>query len=243
MASSIFRSSPRIRQRTRTWLAAAVFVVVFAVTGTGSAAAGVDASRFLDTPDGLHIEVRESDTSIQSVPPLDSSPLSREAFIDGGHTGEISGPAGTKITGAVFEAGYQIGYPVLFAPDGIDVELKTPDLSVNAGVNASVGPSIQVGPLGPSGGGSFTLGANAGATSTLIPAQSLKFKVKYGDIRDVPLAQVQLGSPVAYAGFGGVHLKVAGALGPVTVRPYTRMSMTTATGQYSVVTYGRAIQL
>lgn len=243
MGTLVFRSRQAMRRRSLVWVAAALATTLFTLAGTGSAAAGVDASRFLDTPDGLHIEVRESDTSIQSVPPLDSSPLSREAFIDGGHVGEISGPAGAVITGASFEAGYQIGYPVLFAPDGIDVEMKTPDLSVNAGVNASVGPSIQVGPMGPSGGGSFTLGANAGATSTLIPAQSLKFKVKYGDIRDVPLAQVQLGSPVAYAGFGGVHLKVAGALGPVTVRPYTRMSMTTATGQYSVVTCGRAIQL
>ncbi len=66
------------------------------------------------------------------------------------------------ITGATFEAGYQIGYPVLFAPDGIDVELKTPDLSVNAGVNVSVGPSIQVGPMGPSGGWQFHPGRERG---------------------------------------------------------------------------------
>ncbi|MGL4305848.1 MAG: MspA family porin [Mycobacteriaceae bacterium] len=217
--------------------------VVAGTAGLGIAQADVDFQNVQSTPDGLTLTVTQSETFINAVSSLDSSPFSREAFLNGNNIATVQGPAGAAIAGASFEAGYEVGYPVAFAPTGVQVSLTTPDLSVNGGLNAGVTPNISGGNTGVSAGIGLTLGATAGVSSTIIPAQSLSFTVEHGGVKDVPLAALSLSSPMAYANFSGVHMMVSGAWGQVTVRPYAKLTVLTAQGQSSVVVYGEPVRL
>lgn len=234
----------------------------------GAATAGADPApkppgdivRVKTTPDGFKITIKLEKNRLDAVPPLDSSPFSREAFLAGDNIVRIDGPPGGKLLGASFETGYQIGYPAKVGADGgATVTLTTPDLSVNGGVNtgvnASVTPSIQ-GQGGVSGGqpsgsvsGGVTgtvggnAGANVGATSKIIPSQTATFKIEHGGITEVPIAKIALTSPSAYLSLSGVHLSASGAAGQMTVRTFTRVIMRTELGSTQQVAYGPAIRL
>ncbi|MCA4994219.1 MspA family porin [Tsukamurella tyrosinosolvens] len=222
--------------------------------------ANTDIVRTKTTPDGFKIIIKLLKNKLDAVPPLDSSPFSREAFLAGDNTVKIEGPAGGKLLGASFETGYQIGYPAKVGADGgATVTLTTPDLSVNGGVNgglnASVTPSIQ-GQGGVSGGqpsgsvgGGVTgtlggnVGANVGAQSKIIPSQTATFKIEHGGITEVPIAKIAMTSDFSYLSLSGVHLSASGAAGQMTVRTFTRVIMRTELGSTQHVAYGPAIRL
>lgn len=218
----------------RRWMSRSALALLAAAAGLAliapSAADAASSSRVQKTQDGIYLEVSQKNLKIRSVPPLDSSPMSREAFLGATNTATITGPRGTLIQSAEFETGYQIGYPVSFAPTGIAVTMSTPSVSVGGGVNIS--PTIT-----PT---EIPIGGDVSADVTVIPAQTLSFTVEHGGITDVPLAQGAMNSPRASADFAGVHLMVNSAMGPVTVRTYTKMRVRTATGTSEVVTYGPA---
>ncbi|NKY17952.1 MspA family porin [Tsukamurella spumae] len=247
-------------------LVSALLAAAVALFGTATAGADPapkpsgDITRVKTTPDGFTITIKLLKNRLDAVPPLDSSPFSREAFLAGDNTVKIDGPPGGKLLGASFETGYQIGYPAkVGAEGGATVTLTTPDLSVNGGVNtglnASVTPSVQGQggisggqPSGSVGGGvtgtvGGNVGANVGAQSKIIPSQTATFKIEHGGITEVPIAKIALTSPSAYLSLSGVHLSASGAAGQMTVRTFTRVIMRTELGSTQQVAYGPAIRL
>lgn len=219
----------------RILIALFVGLAVSVTVAAGPASAATQSSRYLKTQEGLYLAVIQKNIKVRSVPPLDSSPTSREAFLGADTSATIKGPKGSVIQQATFETGYEIGYPVSFAPSGVSITLNTPSLSITPGISAGVdvlGPVVKP-----------NAGVTLGATADVLPSQSFAFTVAHGGITEIPLAKVGMSQPAAYADLGGTHITATGAMGPVTVRPYTRMTVLTAAGSSTVVTYGPTQQI
>ncbi|QIS06886.1 hypothetical protein F5X71_35320 [Nocardia brasiliensis] len=202
------------------------------------------------TLDGFAIMTTEANTDARVIPPLDGSPFSREAFLSGIGIGQVDGPPAGHVASAVMEVGYEVGYPMSFAPNGITVTLNSPSVSVSGAVrpeiSAGVTPQIN---LAPTPGAqiefplSAKLGAELGAQATVLPSQQLSFQVGHGGITEVSLAKFTLTQPLAYADLSNTHITVTGALGPVTIRTFVKFTLVTAAGQTSDAVYSDPISL
>ncbi|GAA4474506.1 MspA family porin [Rhodococcus olei] len=229
------RRERRIRRAVTRATAAAGVVAVGLALGTGSAAAGVDNANSLIDAAGDRVEVSQGDTVITPVPPLDSSPLSREFFHDGYAAVRIDGPGAAGATGTKLTFGYQLGYPI--ALTGATIQLNTPRLGFELeGTNAlALGlapPPVTVG---------VVAGNRAELLGDIIPQQNFTFDLQPGGITDVPIVDGKaFDGPAATIRVAGVHGSVSGAIGQVTLRPYARVEM--ASGDI-VMTYGRPVPL
>ncbi|RDI67365.1 MspA family porin [Nocardia pseudobrasiliensis] len=222
------------------YLVAAVGAVgVAVVAGATPAAAGfvdpaslgvrIDHQERADTLDGYSVMVTEGNTRVRSVPPLESSPLGREAFLDGIAVGQVDGPAGATVRGAVLDVGFEIGYPV--ALTGVEVDIATPSLSVTNTVTAGVGaggPNVSV---------------SGGVNVTVIPSDAVKVNLRPGGSVERSVAKVALSNPGAYLDLSGTRVAVSGAIGQVQLRIYVRMSMSTDGGRITRVVYSDPVQL
>lgn len=193
------------------------------------------------TREGVDITLSTSQQSVKKIPPLDGAPTSSEALLSSNVHAALTGIKGKKVK-ATLEVGYQIGYPVSIAPSGVKVTAHTPDLKLSAGVNAKIKPDITID--GSGGGGSIgEIGGELGAESTIIPAADFEFEVAAGKITTVPLAKIALVKPTADIVLSGVELHATNALGPVSVRPFTKISVTTESGVYVYYAYGRTSRI
>ncbi|MFE3292658.1 MspA family porin [Rhodococcus sp. NPDC059234] len=231
----------RHRRRVRAVNTSRTLAVVGAVAvgmtlGTGPAAAGVDNANSLVDAGGDRVEVSQGDTSINAVPPLDSSPLSREFFHNGYAEVQITGPHAADAKGTKLTFGYQLGYPI--AITGATIQLNTPGLGfeLEHSDNALVGFGAGLPP---------TLALNANNRAELlgdfIPRQNFTFDLQPGGITDVPIVKDKaFDGPGTRIRIAGVHGSVAGAIGQVTIRPYARAE--TDAGDI-VMTYGAPVPL
>lgn len=221
-------SGNRFRQCARaTALGAAA--VLGMVVGSGSAGAAVDNARTLPLGNNNAIEVLQADTSIQSYPPLDSSPVSFEFFHDEVVSVNITGPDADSFQDTKLTIGYQIGYPV--ALNGAIVHINTPSLDWEVGNEFGIG--VELAP-------EFALGldASTGATigGSIIPEQEIEVELAPGGITEVAIVEDhEFDGDSVTVRIAGVHGSVSGAVGPVTVRPFARAI--TANND-TVVTYG-----
>ncbi|MFC0314404.1 MspA family porin [Gordonia phosphorivorans] len=202
---------------------------------TGLAAGPADA-RTYKTREGVDITLAASKLKAKKMPALDGSPLSGEAFLSSDVHAALTGIDG-KTVRATVEVGYQIGYPVSVAPSGVKVTAHTPELKLTGGINAKIAPAVTI--SGSGGGGKIgELGAELGAEATVIPAADLEFEVGAGKITTVNLAEIALTQPVADIVLSGVELNITNALGPISVRPFAKISVTTDTGVYVYYDHG-----
>ncbi|KOS56756.1 MspA family porin [Rhodococcus rhodochrous] len=221
-------SGNRFRQCARaTALGAAA--VLGMVVGSGSAGAAVDNARTLPLGNNNAIEVLQADTSIQSYPPLDSSPVSFEFFHDEVVSVNFTGPDADSFQDTKLTIGYQIGYPV--ALNGAIVHINTPSLDWEVGNEFGIG--VELAP-------EFALGldASTGATigGSIIPSQEIEVDLAPGGITDVAFVEdMEFDGRSATVRLAGVHGSVSGALGPVTIRPYARA---VTSNNDTVITYG-----
>ncbi|MCM6772287.1 MspA family porin [Nocardia sp. CDC159] len=230
--------------------------VLAVAAALGLAAAGPASAQFVDpaayglrvlhqdstsTLDGFQLMVTEANTTARSVPPLDGNPLSREAFLSSVAIGQIDGPAGATVAGATLDVGFEIGVP--WSLQNIAVDVYTPSVSVNGGVSAGVSVPLTIGPSGPSIGISPQVGANLGATATILPAQELVFSVTPGGIEEKSIANLTLTNPLVYLDLSNVHVSVKGALGQVNLRMYVRLTAATKAGQATRVIYSDPVTL
>lgn len=220
-------------------IAVAVTAVVALLWGLGTPTADAAAKR---TADGHLIVLDATSTKIRKVPPLDSGPLSTEAFITSDVTAKITRITEENQVKAHLEIGFQVGYPAGI-PDGVDVTLNTPSVTVTGGVNAGITPGIgaDIGTavtVSPSISGN--IGANAGISSDIIPSQQLAFSVKPGGITEKKIAEIDMTTPEFNMYLEGVQIAVNSAIGPVSVRPYARITVTTKAGFYTLNSYGKA---
>lgn len=219
-----------IRRRTIRILMGALALIIALAVGAQGTANAVGSSRHHKTQDGIYLAVEQRELHMRTYQPLDSSPMSRDVFLGGKTRATIKGPRGTLIQGATFESGYQVGYPVSFAASGVSITLSTPSLSVGGNINIKAPTPVTPSPVD----GGLT------ATVNVIPAQTFAFTVEHGGIKTVPLVKGAMGQPLAYADFAGVQMIVRAAVGPVTIRQYTKMTVRTSAGSSEVVTYGPA---
>ncbi|SDD36605.1 MspA family porin [Rhodococcus tukisamuensis] len=216
-------------------LAAAGAALLGITLGGGTASAGVDNANSIFDDHGNRLEVSQGDTSIQIVPPLDSSPLSREFFHNGYAQARIEGPGAADAKGSKLTFGYQVGYPV--ALTGASIQLNTPGL----GFELEHKDVIALGDVTDD----FALGIgfeNRGQLlGDIIPQQNFIFDLQPGGITDVPVVKDKMfDGPGAKIRIGGVQGSVSGAIGQTTIRPYARLE--TADGNI-VMTYGMPVPL
>ncbi|MFE0750691.1 MspA family porin [Gordonia sp. NPDC058843] len=210
-------------------MGALALILALSVGAQGTANA-VGSSRYHKTQDGIYLAAEQRQLHMRTYQPLDSSPMSRDVFLGGKTKATIKGPRGTLIQGATFESGYQVGYPVSFAASGVSITMTTPSLSVGGQINIRA-PKVD---------DPVPLDGNVNTTVQVIPAQTFAFTVEHGGIKTVPLVKGAMNQPLAYADFAGVQMIVKAAVGPVTIRQYTKMTVRTSAGQSEIVTYGPA---
>lgn len=209
-------------------------IAVFALAS--SLLAGPADARTHHTREGVDITLTASKLRAKKIPALDSSPFSGEALLSSDVHAAVRNIDG-KTVRATVEVGYQIGYPVSVAPNGVKVTAHTPELKLSGGLNAKLAPNVTI--SGSGGGGSIgEIGAELGAEATVIPSADLEFEVGAGKITTVTLAEIALTQPVADIVLSGIELNITNALGPISVRPYAKISVTTDTGVYVYYDHG-----
>lgn len=219
----------RSRPRTAAGVVAALVAATLAMMTALTAGAGTAEAKTHTTASGHTINLTANTISARSLGSVDL--FSREAVIAANVRASIEGIEPGDVVQATLEVGYKIGYPVSFAPTGVKVTAETPSLTLNAGVNAKIAPEVTI--SGSGGGGAIgEIGAEAGAEATVIPPASLEFDVGAGKVTDVTLAEIALTRPLAEIALTNVQLSMSNALGPVQVRPYATISVTTDTGVY-----------
>ncbi|ALG83404.1 MspA family porin [Gordonia phthalatica] len=208
----------------------ALAVAFAALTALASITAGVSDARTYQTREGVNITLNASKLTAKKVAPLDGSPFSGEAYLSSDVHAALKGIKGKKVRATV-EVGYQIGYPVSVAPQGVKITAHTPELKLTGGVNAKFAPEVSV---DGTGGGlkPGEVGAELGAEATVIPSADLEFEVGAGKITTITLAEIALTKPVADVVLSGVELNISNAVGPISVRPFAKISVTTDTGVY-----------
>lgn len=193
------------------------------------------AQKVVNTIDGLTITLQVAEQGSGSIPSVDT--LSREGLVNTHLIARIDGLGERADVSAKLSTGYTVGYPIQLAPNGVSVSVTTPQLTVSGGVNATLNPQVTV--SGTGGGGSVgSVGVEAGVQATVIPETTATFDVGAGGAHDVDVAEVWLTSPAAELYLGGTHVVVSSAFGPVVVRPYATLTVTTANGVYDVPVYG-----
>ena len=197
--------------------------VVGLVLGTGTASAAVDSSNSVVDANGNLITVTLSDTFINSVPPLDGNPLTREWFANGVAGWEVTGPDADDFEGTV-AVGYQVGYPASLGGK-ITFGYTTPNISVGI---SDIGTDTPKGSVD---------------SSDLLPSLGFEAEIAPGPgIVDATAASGNVqGTEGDAAGASGTiqianaHGTATGILGNVRVRPYVQV--TSSTGDVAV-TYG-----
>ncbi|WP_169456816.1 MspA family porin [Corynebacterium terpenotabidum] len=191
--------------------------------------------RQITTIDGLTITLQVVGQGSGTMPSVD--PLSREELVNTHLIARIDGLGDRTDVSAKLSTGYTVGYPIQLAPNGVSVSVTTPQLTVSGGINAALNPQITV--SGTGGGGSIgSVGVEAGAPATVIPETTATFDVGAGGTHDLPIAETWLSSLLAEVYLGGTHVAVSNAFGPVTIRPYATLTVTTANGVYDLPVYG-----
>ncbi|WP_052068046.1 MspA family porin [Rhodococcoides fascians] len=193
--------------------------VVGLVLGTGTASAAVDSTNSVVDANGNLITVSLSDTFINSVPPLDGNPLTREWFANGVAGWEVTGPDADDFEGTV-AVGYQVGYPASLG-GSVTFSYSTPQASIDIASD----------------------GAISGGLEDLLPQVGFSAEIAPGPgIVDATAASGEIqGTSGDAAGASGTiqianaHGTATGILGNVRVRPY--VSVTSSTGDVAV-TYG-----
>lgn len=191
--------------------------------------------RSITTIDGLTITLQVAEQGTGSIPSVDL--LSREGLVSTHLIARIDGMGERTDVSARLSTGYTVGYPIQFAPNGVSISVTTPQLTVSGGVNATVSPEVNISVTG--GGGSLgSVGAEAGVEARLIPETKVAFDLNAGGAQDVGVAETWMTSPMAELVLGGTHVVVSNAFGPVLVRPYAVLTVTTANGVYDLPVYG-----
>ncbi|MFC0314687.1 MspA family porin [Gordonia phosphorivorans] len=218
-----------------------VLAAIIGVLSLAGLTAGPAAAATHQTREGLVIELSAAQQSVRKIAPLDSSLTSGEALLSSAVRAGIEG-IGDKKVKATLELGYQVGYPVQVAPNGVKVTAHTPELKLSGGLNAKVAPDVSI---SGSGGGAALgdIGAELGAEATVIPSADLEFEVGAGKITTVTLAEIAMTKPVADIVLSGVNLNVTNALGPISVRPFAKISVTSETGVYVYYAYGKTTRI
>lgn len=185
---------------------------------SAKAHAQVDDEQTLVDSQGRVLTVRQVDTFLNGVAPLDRNRLTREWFHSVKASYSVSGADAENFSGAI-ELGYQVSFPWAMGV-GLSFNYLTPNLAQWEwmGGTGLDGVHVYTPPLLPSGSISVNLGNGPG-------------------VQDVATVSVEVGGADGAVTVSNGHGTITGAAGGVLVRPYARLI--TAEGE-SVTTYGES---
>jgi hypothetical protein len=212
-----------------------------------------DTQRTVITRDGWKVVVKKTTEALRSVPPLNRSPQSFEAFSTVGGEAQVmvAGPKRkptSKIKSAVLTTGLQVGCAVTADSLTIGGSLSN---ATNVGVTPSVTANLtgtaqgQGGSSGGSGGGSVSAGVTPGISATvgdtLTETGSISGVLKPGTTKDIPYAKKNLEGADAATYTREVRVAVDNCIGGVQVRSYATIALQTDRTDDSITTYGKPI--
>ncbi|WP_327140321.1 MspA family porin [Nocardia sp. NBC_01327] len=208
----------------RRWITAAAVVVTGGVVatvtaGSSSADAVADKSRTIVTEDGWSLSVSKLGETVDRVPNLASTPFTREGFVSLRAAADITGHGKSDVRWGVLDTGYQIGCQV--------------DVSngLHLGLGFSIGPSVGLSIIGPDVGAHASVSPNVSTT------------LKPGSINTVSFATKSVVDHHASVADDQAEVKVDGCMGPVTLRSFATITISTDTADNSTTVYGDPIWL
>jgi hypothetical protein len=171
--------------------------------------------------DGWSLNIRLDHEVVNSVPNLAAAANSREAFVT--VSGTATGVGGASpITDSVFIVGYQLG---------CQIDVST---GLQIGGTAGISPQGSVG-VGPVSANVGVTGGAAGYVQTVLQP---------GVIVDLPLSNMALSDGnQAMIDIDNIHVKADGCGGPVTIRSYGYLRISTAAAHTQFAVYGDPIQI
>lgn len=207
----------RIVRSAITLGACAATALTFGLVTAGATPTSLaDKAAVVVTDDGWTLDLTATKLSANPVPNLATTTFTREGFISAKVTGAISGAGESAVRTGYIEQGIQIGCQV-------DVSS-----GLALGLGFSFGPSVGVSISGvPSANLGVNASVNPSVQSTLAP----------GTITTLPLGKKDLEGAKASITAENLHVKVDACLGPVTIRTYAQLSVSTATADNTLFVY------
>jgi hypothetical protein len=211
----------------RILLQAASVAVALVLLSAGHAGADpqpvADVTQSADTDDGWHVSASLSKQSINSVPNMAATALTKESFVTGEASAKIDGDGKLAVNSGELILGVQLGCQV--------------DLS--QGGNFSLGGDIGGG-LNPTGGRGI-IGLGPSLYADIDP--SISVNILPGNITTIGLGKKALKGRTGEITVHEAHVKIDGCGGPVVMRFFAYAGISTDNGDDSVNTYGDIVTL
>ncbi|MGZ8178047.1 MspA family porin [Williamsia sp. SKLECPSW1] len=203
-------------------MVAVVGVSALTALSAASAAAGpnmkpgnsfADRSVTRTTDDGWVVTATKARESVRSVPPLNQSPWTREGFVSLRAAGSIAGAGRSPVTSGTVTGGFQVGCNT-DVTSGATIGIAG---GPNATLNVSYPPALGIG-------------------ASVQP--SISSVLRPGTIADVSFGTKKLAAASGAINATDVHIKVDGCLGPVVLRSYVTVAISTPNNDDTVNVYG-----
>jgi hypothetical protein len=205
----------------------AVVAASVAVVSAGVAHADpvpiADVSQSADTDDGWHVTAALSKMTVNSVPNMAATALTKEAFVTGEASAKIDGSGKSAVNSGELILGVQLGCQVDLSQGG------NFSLGGDIGAGVNIGNGIGLGGLGPS------------AYADIDP--SISVNILPGNITTMGLGKKALKGRTGEITVHDAHVKVDGCAGPVVMRFFSYAGISTDDGDDSVNTYGDILTL
>jgi len=182
-----------------------------------------DVSQSADTDDGWHVTASLSKITVNSVPNMAATALTREAFVTGEASAKIDGSGKSAVNSGELILGVQLGCQVDLSQGG------NFSLGGDIGAGVNIGNGIGLGGLGPS------------AYADIDP--SISVNILPGNITTMGLGKKALKGRNGEIKAHEAHVKVDGCAGPVVMRFFAYAGISTDNGDDSVNTYGDILTL
>jgi hypothetical protein len=181
-----------------------------------------DATRSADTDDGWTLSATLTSMTINSVPNMAATPLTKEAFISGKAVAKIDGDGKVPVNSGNLLMGVQVGCLLDLRQGG------------NVGLSGNLGFS-------------FGSGSGTGLLSTLGPTADIdpnaSINLLPGNITTLGLGKLTLKGRTGEVTVHDAHVKVDGCSGVVAARFFAYAQITTDNGNDNVNTYGGILVL
>ncbi len=166
------------------------------------------------TDDGWSVTATKSQEKVRSVPPLNASPWTREGFLTLKAAGSITGSGSSPVTSGTVTGGFQVGCNT--------------DVTSGATVGISGGPNATL---------NISYPPALGIGASVQP--SISSTLKPGTITDIPIGLKRLAGARGAITADGIHIRVDGCLGPVTLRSYVTVAISTPANDTTINVYGQ----
>ncbi|WP_280265009.1 MspA family porin [Nocardia wallacei] len=160
------------------------------------------------------MRVTKTDENLDRYPNLAATMFTREGFVSLKAVADIDGDGAAPVNAGTLKLGYQIGCQV--------------DVTSGAAIGVAIGPNVTIG-----------VTSGIGGSATISPTVYLK----PGTITDIPFATKPLTGRHGSITSDQVHIKIDGCMGPVSLRSYAQVNISTPTADNSLAVYGDPIYL